>query len=1163
MIDLNRSSFIIKIIAVICIIILLFQRLKYNKPFSFIDLIIISILLITMLLQMKNYTETFENNYNCFNIKDKDDNILRLRYLNGLSINGIQTNEEYPFCVDKNNKVQCALDKNNKFNYPECVTKEKIFDNMITDESDNFKKFNNILAINSNDYYFISLDDKYLAIDTIEDKIYLDKNQPLCNSNVNKPFTCNSYNTYNECTTIIKNIPQRWQINYIRQIETKGIIKFVVVFKGLTECIKDYPDYYIAYESNKNIVYPTVFNGGLNQEFYFTMNDKLTQNNIVLKNGNVFGSLRSLIDDKYLGYNVMTNRLYLYKTSSDVPSVDIFMFQGNKGREGLLCKNINESPTSNIKCCANLILKDGKCAEPGLRIGRYLGTFSSPKDIIKTLISLSSKNMNIYSKTTFNKYDATNWNGNYTSWSTSFSTWQPIFINGISYGKTLDSFIKSSGINGWNANIYSNIGYIQNIYCQSRQSSTNISSIFGLSTNPKSSLGYNSINYGWSFNNQGQIEIFESGINRGNFGIYNANTILLITYDGINVKYFMNGQEKRSVQRQMDNNKLYFNATMYYVNNNDGLIGVKFGQYQGNFNQNSIESFTNNNSNTINGNTLNIIKNPSWATRVNIASCVTPQPSKKYILSFILEDLYLFRYGNVIDTPKFVINFSSNSKFSRDQYQFPPQYSLEFSNNGRNKSIKFFIGYNEFDLTNQMGPVSNTTLYTIVLDVENREIVFYTREKNNNFDKLIESRPIVDGQYYFRCLFYNSKTVEEKINFTKYIGNSSIPVNEYEPNDVDGDIIITSTPTVFNLPLIKLQPPPALTPVPAPTPTPTPVPAPTPTPTPVPVDDCNYKNQNICVLPGYKLSGELCNNGNGNPYNVKALANNYTQQQFIDWLQSLYNRDAGVQGVNNERKAVLEYLNKCKSKPGYEWLSQVSTRPKEYNKCDYKNPNKCILPGYNLSGGMCDNGNGNPYNQNSIVNDSTQQQFINWLQGLYIRDAGVQGVNNERMAVKKYLDACKNEPGFEWLQEVKEIPNIFAKLEPPRPLNLVNVSVNSEGIGTISMKLPAPKDLRNRPIVFAVRPIGPDILYGVDDKYNGQFSLYAQLVLNNNSSLYNVKFLIYDNSNKKLYNVSDMAGNYNNYESVSTKIINDINNISNREAIASQFNTNNELPIKL
>ena len=57
-----------------------------------------------------------------------------------------------------------------------------------------------------------------------------------------------TYNSYNECTTIIKNIPQRWNITYIRQIETNGIIKFVVTFKGLTECTKDYPDYFIAYE---------------------------------------------------------------------------------------------------------------------------------------------------------------------------------------------------------------------------------------------------------------------------------------------------------------------------------------------------------------------------------------------------------------------------------------------------------------------------------------------------------------------------------------------------------------------------------------------------------------------------------------------------------------------------------------------------------------------------------------------------------------------------------------------------------------------------------------------------------------------------------------------------------------------------------------------------
>ena len=88
---------------------------------------------------------------------------------------------------------------------------------------------------------------------------------------------------------------------------------------------------------------------------------------------------------------------------------------------------------------------------------------------------------------------------------------------------------------------------------------------------------------------------------------------------------------------------------------------------------------------------------------------------------------------------------------------------------------------------------------------------------------------------------------------------------------------------------------------------------------------CNWQDTNQCIFKDYTMNGGVCYvQGNNNPaYSVPGLAT-YNASDLMGWLQALYNRNMGNNPAMGEAANVYEYWNKCKSAPGYEFLTNLN-----------------------------------------------------------------------------------------------------------------------------------------------------------------------------------------------------------------------------------------------
>ena len=163
---------------------------------------------------------------------------------------------------------------------------------------------------------------------------------------------------------------------------------------------------------------------------------------------------------------------------------------------------------------------------------------------------------------------------------TAVPAWGPVFFGGAAYGANSTSFVKSSGSDSvWNTKVYSTTSYTGGV---SVTAQSNQYTMFGLSTNPASTSNVNNeyvnIDYGWygtaSF---GGLDLYESGTFIGSYGTYTSSTVLNITYDGANVRYYKDGVLQRTVQRDnLRNTPLYFIAAFYHVSDSIAFTDVAF-----------------------------------------------------------------------------------------------------------------------------------------------------------------------------------------------------------------------------------------------------------------------------------------------------------------------------------------------------------------------------------------------------------------------------------------------------------------------------------------------------------------------------------------------------------------------------------------------------------
>jgi hypothetical protein len=110
---------------------------------------------------------------------------------------------------------------------------------------------------------------------------------------------------------------------------------------------------------------------------------------------------------------------------------------------------------------------------------------------------------------------------------------------------------KTSGGNVWNADCYSRDGFTGGAYMTAVPEQTNCAVMFGLNTDPTtgnvSPTTYESLDWAIYCTSSGTLQIWESGSNRGSFGVYAPGDVLAVTYDGAFVRYLKNGVVLRSI----------------------------------------------------------------------------------------------------------------------------------------------------------------------------------------------------------------------------------------------------------------------------------------------------------------------------------------------------------------------------------------------------------------------------------------------------------------------------------------------------------------------------------------------------------------------------------------------------------------------------------------
>ena len=154
-------------------------------------------------------------------------------------------------------------------------------------------------------------------------------------------------------------------------------------------------------------------------------------------------------------------------------------------------------------------------------------------------------------------------------------TWTPNYSGGVSSPSTA-TYQKTSGNNSvWDGQVYSSEGYSKNVHVTFKASQTNAYLMVGLNSDPATDASYSSLDYAWYPRADGTLEIYESNAYIGTFGSYTTGTVLSVTYDSSNVRYFKDGVLMRTVARSISG-LLYLDSSFYTVNG--AVNSVSFGQ---------------------------------------------------------------------------------------------------------------------------------------------------------------------------------------------------------------------------------------------------------------------------------------------------------------------------------------------------------------------------------------------------------------------------------------------------------------------------------------------------------------------------------------------------------------------------------------------------------
>ena len=134
--------------------------------------------------------------------------------------------------------------------------------------------------------------------------------------------------------------------------------------------------------------------------------------------------------------------------------------------------------------------------------------------------------------------------------------------------------VEKDGEPAWGDAAWSECGYVNSCFLSFRAGRTDKTVVMGLNFEPTANAGYGNIDYCFMADNDGTALIYEKNVNIGHQGAYTTATVFSIVYDGVNVKYYMDGVLKRTVARAVGL-ALYLDSSFYHQG---GLINhIVFG----------------------------------------------------------------------------------------------------------------------------------------------------------------------------------------------------------------------------------------------------------------------------------------------------------------------------------------------------------------------------------------------------------------------------------------------------------------------------------------------------------------------------------------------------------------------------------------------------------
>lgn len=156
------------------------------------------------------------------------------------------------------------------------------------------------------------------------------------------------------------------------------------------------------------------------------------------------------------------------------------------------------------------------------------------------------------------------------------AVWTPNVAGGV-VAVSGSNFLKTSGNYAWDGQVYSTEGYTTNVYV-SAESNTGLinENAIGLNESPGASAHYNTIDYCFVNSGAGDWVAYENGVSVATPGAAQAGDVVSLTYDGVNIRYYVNGILAHMTARAVGN-PLYLDSSLATVAADSGWKNVAYG----------------------------------------------------------------------------------------------------------------------------------------------------------------------------------------------------------------------------------------------------------------------------------------------------------------------------------------------------------------------------------------------------------------------------------------------------------------------------------------------------------------------------------------------------------------------------------------------------------